>query len=218
MFSNLDGLFALNLDSDRLAVTGAGLAPLVVLAHLGWLAFDAKDDSMPYIAALPHLRFLMCQDTTAGDDGFVALSRSQTIEYIWGRRCYNLRRRGFTALANMSSLRALSVSCRNVDDEGLAALPSFPALRPNVPGELIEAQDGTHASCPQRIGQGDVAFTVVHKRHIAVAQLERRHGGQELLGRVRLLRNDGGLEADAPQSPARALMGRLERGLGGQSG
>ena len=39
----------------------------------------------------------------------------------------------------------------------------------------------------------------------------------DLYARVRRL-DDGGLEAEAPQSPARALMGRLERGLGGQSG
>jgi len=39
----------------------------------------------------------------------------------------------------------------------------------------------------------------------------------DLYARVRRL-DEGGLENDAPQSPARALMGRLERGLGGQSG
>ncbi len=36
----------------------------------------------------------------------------------------------------------------------------------------------------------------------------------DLYARVKRL-DDGGLEADAPQSPARALMGRLERGFGG---
>jgi regulator of CtrA degradation len=38
----------------------------------------------------------------------------------------------------------------------------------------------------------------------------------DLYARVKRL-DDGGLEAEAPQSPARALMGRLERGLGGAS-
>ncbi len=132
----LDGLFGLNVDSSELAITGAALAPLVDLPHLGWLAFDAKDESMPYIAALPHLRFLMCQDTASGDDGFVALSRSRSIEVIWGRRCHNLQRRGFTALADMPSLRSLSVSCLNVDDEGVAALPRFPALRELMPMDV----------------------------------------------------------------------------------
>src|SRR6059058_4834815 len=134
--AGLEGLFALNLDNDELAVTGAGLVPLRELPHLGWLAFDAKDSDMPYIAALPRLRFLMCQDTVAGDDGFVALSRSRTIEYIWGRRCYNLRSRGFRALAELPALKSLSVSCKNVDDEGLSALPAFPSLEELMPMDV----------------------------------------------------------------------------------
>jgi regulator of CtrA degradation len=39
----------------------------------------------------------------------------------------------------------------------------------------------------------------------------------DLYARVKRL-DEGGLEAEAAQSPARALMGRLERGLGGQTG
>jgi len=132
----LDGLFALNLDDRALQVTSLGLAPLVGLPNLGWLAFDATDDAMPYIAAMPRLRFLGCQDTVAGDDGFVALSQSQSLEYIWGRRCHNLRTRGFTALAEMPALRGLSVSCKNVDDEGVAALPRFRALRELMPMDV----------------------------------------------------------------------------------
>jgi Leucine-rich repeat (LRR) protein len=135
----LDGVFGLNIDSNQLAITGAGLVPLVNLPNLGWLAFDAKDESMPYLAALPHLRFLMCQDTVAGDDGFVALSRSRSIEYVWGRRCHNLRRRGFMALANMPSLAHLSVSCKNVDDIGISALPQFPALRELMPMDIPDS-------------------------------------------------------------------------------
>jgi len=134
--SGLDGLFALNVDDSALAITAAGLAPLATLPNLGRLAVDAVDASMPYIAALPRLRFLMCQDTTAGDDGFVALSRSQSIEHIWGRRCHNLRSRGFTALSDMPALCYLSVSCLNVDDSGLAALPRFPALRELMPMDV----------------------------------------------------------------------------------
>jgi len=91
---------------------------------------------MPYIAALPRLRFLMCQDTEASDEGFVALSRSRTLEHLWGRRCYNLRRRGFVALAEIPTLPHLSVSCRKVDDEGLSALPRFPALRELMPMDV----------------------------------------------------------------------------------
>jgi hypothetical protein len=85
---------------------------------------------------MPRLRFLGCQDTVAGDDGFVALSQSQSIEYIWGRRCHNLRTRGFTALANMPALRGLSVSCKNVDDAGVATLPQFRSLRELMPMDV----------------------------------------------------------------------------------
>lgn len=137
--ARLDGLFALNVDDRHLGLTGASLDPLAALPHLSWLAFDADDEAMPYIAALPHLRFLMCQDTPASDDGFQALSRSYTIEYIWGRRCHNLRRRGFQALSTMPALRSLSVSCLNVDDEGLSSLPSFPALRELMPMDVPDA-------------------------------------------------------------------------------
>ncbi len=137
--AGLDGLYALDLDDARLAVTGAGLAPLVALPHLAWLAFDAKDADMAAIAALPHLRFLVCQDTTAGDDGFVALSASRTLEYLWGRRCHGLRGRGFRALAAIPTLRSLSVSCLHVADDALAALPDFPALRELMPMDVPDA-------------------------------------------------------------------------------
>jgi hypothetical protein len=132
----LCGLFALNLDASELGITAAGLAPLVALPNLGWLAFDATDDAMPYIARMPRLRFLGCQDTVAGDDGFVSLSQSQSIEYIWGRRCHNLRARGFAALARMPALRGLSVSCKNVEDAGVAELPNFGALRELMPMDV----------------------------------------------------------------------------------
>jgi hypothetical protein len=135
----LDGLFGLNLDAGELAISAAALEPLVSLANLGWLAVDAKDDWMPYVAAMPKLRFLGAQDTVAGDDGFVALGQSQSIEYIWGRRCHNLRRRGFLALAGMPKLRGLSVSCLNVDDVGVSSLPAFPSLRELMPMDVPDA-------------------------------------------------------------------------------
>ena len=135
----LDGLFSLDIDDSRLGITAAGLEPLVTLPHLGALGVDAKDDWMRYVAEMPHLRFLGAQDTTAGDDGFVALSRSRSIECIWGRRCHNLRRRGFMALATMPALRGLSVSCLNVDDAGVSALPAFPALKELMPMDVPDA-------------------------------------------------------------------------------
>src|SRR6185436_7631300 len=135
----LDGLFALNVDASELGISAAALRPLVTLPNLGWLAVDAKDDWMPLIAEMPRLRFLGAQDTIAGDDGFVALSRSRSLEYIWGRRCHNLRRRGFLALAEMPALRGLSVSCLNVDDEAIAALPRFPSLKELMPMDIPDA-------------------------------------------------------------------------------
>lgn len=132
----LNGLFSLDIDDAHLGITAAGLEPLVSLPHLGALGVDAKDDWMPYVAEMPHLRFLGAQDTVAGDDGFIALSQSRSIEYIWGRRCHNLRRTGFLALANMPALRGLSVSCLNVDDVGVSALPTFPVLKELMPMDV----------------------------------------------------------------------------------
>ena len=145
----LDGLFGLNLDDRSLALTAAALVPLASLAHLGWLGVDAKDDWMPLIAEMRRLRFLGAQDTVAGDDGFAALSKSQSLEYIWGRRCHNLRRRGFLALAQMPALRGLSVSCLNVDDAGVSALPSFPALKELMPMDVPDAGYRHIGKCTQ---------------------------------------------------------------------
>ncbi len=143
----LDGLFALNLADRALGITAACLRPLAALPNLGWLAAEATDDWMAGFAELPRLRFLGVQDTPAGDEGFVALSRSQSIERIWGRRCHNLRRRGFLALAEMPALRSLSVSCLNVDDEGIASMPRFPALRELMPMDVPDAGYRHIAKC-----------------------------------------------------------------------
>jgi len=147
--SGLDGLFALNLDSSDLQVTAAGLAPLVGLSNLSWLAVDAKDDFMPVIASMPRLRFLGCQDTVAGDEGFTALSQSRSIEYLWGRRCHNLHTKGFQALTRMPSLRGLSVSCKNVAEAGIADLPYFPALRELMPMDIPDKGYRHIARCDQ---------------------------------------------------------------------
>jgi len=91
---------------------------------------------MIQIAAMPRLRKLMAQGAVASDAGFAALSRSQTIEYIWGRECPNLTGRGFAAMAAMPALRGLAVSCKNVDDAALSTLPQFPALREFMPMDV----------------------------------------------------------------------------------
>jgi hypothetical protein len=94
---------------------------------------------MRHIGAMPHLRMLMGQGAIASDEGFEALSGSQSLEYFWGRQCPNLRGRGFAALASMPSLRGLAVSCRSVDDAALSALPHFPALRELMPMDVPDA-------------------------------------------------------------------------------
>lgn len=135
----LHGLYALDIDDRALPLTGQAIAALLDLEHLASLAFDAKDDAMPFIARLPRLRFLGVQDTPASDRGWQALGASQSIERIWGRRCYGLETNGFLSLARMPKLENLSVSCRNVEDRGIAALPSFPALRQLMPMDVPDA-------------------------------------------------------------------------------
>ncbi|HYL97651.1 MAG TPA: hypothetical protein VEZ90_01765, partial [Blastocatellia bacterium] len=93
--------------------------------------------------------FLMCQDAVSGDRGFAALARSKSIEYIWGRRCYNLSGRGFTALAAMPALRGLSVSCKNVDDRELSALARFPVLDEFMPMDVPDAGFRHVGACAQ---------------------------------------------------------------------
>lgn len=135
----LDGLFGLSLFWHVSALTAGGLKSLVALSNLGFLGCEGKlcnDEAMRHIAALPKLRMLMGQGTVASDDGFEALSRSRTIEYIWGRECPNLGSRGFAAMAAMPALKGLAVSCKNVDDAGLSALPRFPALSELMPMDI----------------------------------------------------------------------------------
>lgn len=137
--AGLQGLYALDLDASALALSGRALDPLVGLQRLGWLAFDAKDDAMPVIARFPRLRFLGCQDTTASDAAWAELGASRSIEAIWGRRCHGLGDRGFAALSRMPRLTKLSVSCLNVSDAALAALPHFPSLRELMPMDIPDA-------------------------------------------------------------------------------
>ena len=137
--AGLDGVFGFSLFWHVSALTPAGLKRLADLPNLGFLGCEGTlcdDEAMRYIGVIPRLRMLMAQGTVAGDAGFEALSRSQTIEYIWGRECPNLGGRGFAAMAAMPALRGLAVSCRNVDDEGLSALPRFSALTELMPMDI----------------------------------------------------------------------------------
>jgi hypothetical protein len=137
--AGLDGLFALNVHWTGGSVGSADLARLAALANLGFLAIDGDlcdEEAMRQIGRLPHLRMLLAQEPAAGDEGFVGLSRSQTLEYLWCRQCPHLTGRGFTAMASMPSLEGLAVSCKYVEDEALAMLPRFPALRALMPMDV----------------------------------------------------------------------------------
>ena len=137
--TRLDGLFGLSFFWHISELTPAGLRPLADLANLGLLGCDGKlcnDEAMRYIARMPRLRMLMAQGTVATDEGFEALSASDTLEYIWGRECPNLGSRGFIALSRMPALRGLAVSCKNVDDAALSVLPRFAALTSLLPMDV----------------------------------------------------------------------------------
>jgi hypothetical protein len=137
----LDGLFGLNFFWHSKSFTSGGLAALGALPNLGMVGIDGNmcdDVAMAALATIPRLRLLMAQGAVASDDGWAALSRSRSLEYIWGRECPNLRGRGFAALAALPSLRGLGVSCLNVDDASLGALPRFPALRQLMPMDVTD--------------------------------------------------------------------------------
>jgi hypothetical protein len=134
-------LFGLSFFWHCPAFTSAGLATLKDLPSLGFVGCQDQhcdDEAMRHIAAIPRLRMLMGQGAVATNSGWAALSRSQTIEHIWGRECPNLTGRGFAALAAMPSLRGLAVSCKHVDDSGLATLAQFPALRQLMPMDVSD--------------------------------------------------------------------------------
>ena len=139
--AGLEGVFGLGFFWHAHAFTGDGLSALADLPRLGFLGCqgDRCDDAaMRKIASIPSLRMLMGQGTVATDDGFAALSRSQTIEHIWGRECPNLTGRGFAALATMPALKGLAVSCKQVDDAALSTLSHFPALTSLMPMDVSD--------------------------------------------------------------------------------
>jgi hypothetical protein len=139
--AGLEGLLGLSFFWHTPHLTPDGLRALAGVPNLAFLGCQDQlcdDTAMRHIATLPRLRMLMGQGSVAGDDGWAALSRSRTIEYIWGRECPNLTGRGFTALAALPALRGLAVSCKGVDDAALSALPAFPALRALMPMDVSD--------------------------------------------------------------------------------
>ena len=150
---------------------------------------------MRHIAALPRLRKLRAQESIASDDGFVALSQSRTLEFIWGRVCPNFGSRGFVALSKMPALRGFGISCKNVDDQALSTLPHFHALRELTP---IDVQDDgfRHVGACPRLERLTCMYcrdtTDIATEHIARLQLNYYYAGLtqitdrslEVLGRM----------------------------------
>jgi hypothetical protein len=137
----LDGVFGLSFFWHTTRLCGEDLRLLEGLSNLGYLGCQdelCNDEAMQHIAALPNLRMLMGQGTVATDEGFRSLARSQTIEYFWGRECPNLRSEGFAALSEMRALKGLAVSCKFVDDAGLAKLTDFPSLKELMPMDVSD--------------------------------------------------------------------------------
>lgn len=180
---DLDGLFALNLSWSGSEMHSDGLAALAALANLGFVGLngDRCDDvAFRHLGGLPRLRMLLAQEPVAGDDGFVALGRSRSLEYLWGRECPNLTGRGFAALTAIPSLRGLAVSCKFVDEAALATLAQSPALTALMPMDVSDAgfrHVGRCASledlwCMYCAETGDAATT-----HLRNLKLRRYYAG-----------------------------------------
>jgi hypothetical protein len=143
---------------------------------------------------------LRAQGAVATDDGFIALSRSASLEKFWGRECPNLTGRGFIALSQMPALRALGVSCKNVNDQALSSLPRFPVLRDLTPIDVKD--DGfRHVGRCVRLERLSCMYcrdtTDVATEYITHLQLESYYAGLtkitdrslEVLGRMTSLKS-----------------------------
>lgn len=134
--AGLEGVAELDLFWHVSGITTDAFVHLIQLPNLASLGCDgdlSDDTAMRHIARIPRLRKLRAQESAATDDGFMELSRSQTLEGFWGRVCPNFGSRGFVAFSRMPALSRLGVGCKNVDDQALSTLPNFPALQDLTP-------------------------------------------------------------------------------------
>jgi hypothetical protein len=133
---------------------------------------------------------LMGQGTVATNEGFRSLSRSQTIEYFWGRECPNLNGPGFIALSQMPVLKGLAVSCKFVEDAALATLPDFPSLKELLPMDVRD--DGfRHIGRSEQLESLILMYcrdtTDVATSHLtAMPRLKKYHAGYTLITDVSL--------------------------------
>ncbi len=196
--AGLDGVFALDLFWHVTGISSDGFQALIGLPNLASLGCDGKlsdDQAMGHIASMPRLRKLRAQGTVATDAGFIALSRSASLERFWGRECPNLTGLGFAALSRMPALQTLGVSCKNVDDEALSTLPHFPALRELTPIDVTD-EGFRHVGRCLRLERLSCMYcrdtTDVATGHIAGLQLKSYYAGLtritdrslEILGRM----------------------------------
>ena len=171
---------------------------------------------------MPRLRKLRAQESVATDDGFEALSRSQTLEGFWGRECPNFGSRGFVAFSQMPALRSLGIGCANVDDRALSTLPHFPALRELTP---IDVQDAgfRHVGKCERLERLTCMYcrdtTDAATEHIAGLQINYYYAGLtlitdrslEILGRMPTLEQVEFYECNGVTDAGLVILARLPR-------
>jgi hypothetical protein len=223
--AGLEGVCELDLFWHVTGISPAGFAHLRDLPNLRALGCDGRlsdDAAMRHIAALPRLRRLRAQESVATDDGFAALSRSTTIQFIWGRECPNFGSRGFLALSTMPALRGLGIGCRNVDDAALSTLPRFPALRELTPIGVKDAGFRHIGSC-ERLERLTCMYcrdtTDAATEHVAGLRLNYYYAGLtqitdrslEILGRMTSLETVDLYEVRGVTDAGLAHLARLPR-------
>ncbi len=140
--AGLAGVFDLDLFWHVTSITTDAFVHFAGLPNLSVLGCDghlSDNTAMRHFAAIPRLRRLRAQESAADDDGFVELSRSKTLEGLWGRECAHFGSRGFIALSKIPALRSMGIGCANVSDAALATLPDFPSLREITPIGFTDA-------------------------------------------------------------------------------
>jgi hypothetical protein len=94
-----------HVDDSNLAVTAQGLAAIVDLPNLGWLAFDAKGHCVHARAALPHDTY-----TKITDRSMQLLSNIRSLEDISFYGCPVVTDAGVVMLARLPRLRRLEAT------------------------------------------------------------------------------------------------------------
>lgn len=223
--AELESVLDLDLFWHVDGITPAGFAHLARMPNLQSLGCDGRlssDQAMAHIGTMPRLRKLRAQESAATADGFVALSRSRTLEGFWGRECAGFGSRAFLAFAKMPALQRLGVGLGNVGESALAALPHFPALRELTPIGLLD--DGfRHVGACQGLDRLTCMYcretTDLATEHIAGLSLTYYYAGLtqitdrslEILGRMQSLEHVDLYECKGITDAGLAFLARLPR-------